>query len=61
MIPKLCFIVVAFVTMMLIIAWAGEKDVERNEYHECVMKQMEGTSIPLQDAWVIFNDVCQQK
>lgn len=32
-----------------------------NEYHDCVSEQMAGTSIPLQDAWVIFHDVCQTK
>jgi len=64
MIRVLCFLAVAFAGLMLIIAVNTSAD-KRTEgldvYHDCVMENMQGTSIPLQDAWVVFHDVCNQK
>jgi len=63
MIRVLCFLAVAFVGLMLIIAMntLADKRLEGlDEYHDCVLEQSKGTSIPLQDAWVIFSDVCQK-
>lgn len=63
MIRILCFVAVAFVTLMLIIAWLDASETrseELNRYNDCVMRNVEGTSIPLKDGWIIFNEICNQ-
>ena len=54
--------IIGITVLLLVFFWfntVNHRDQVRSEYNDCVMEQMEGTSVPLQDAWVIFNDVCQ--
>ena len=60
MIRILCFLAVIFAILMLWIAVAEHRTDNIMEYGDCIEEHRAGTSIPAQDAWVIFHDQCKK-